>query len=89
MFANKWLVVAFMKWRKAEDQAILEGQGIAWTVKHITRKVSNHGLRHIVFTDATAARFAITKGRSSSFAMNRVCRHTAAYLLASGCKLYL
>ena len=32
---------------------------------------------------------AITKDRSSSYAMNRVCRHTAAYLLASGCKLYL
>ena len=89
MLEGPWSVVACKPWNRVEPQAILEGRGISWTIKHIVRNSNYHNMRHVILTDATTSMFAMTKGRSSSYLLNRVCRHVAAHLLATNCRVYL
>jgi hypothetical protein len=83
-----WKVLSCDKWNRVESQAVLEGRAIAWSVKHLARGINNHGKRHLIITDATAALFAISKGRSSSWGMLRVCRNVAAHLLATRMNIF-
>eukprot|EP00969_Alexandrium_andersonii_P288437 12751117-Alexandrium_andersonii.AAC.1 len=60
---------------------VLEGRALVWVAKHLALSVKNFGHRHLVINGCMPAILALSKGRSSSSSLNRVCRQRAAYIL--------
>ena len=58
-----------------------------WLLQHLARSQRNLGKKHLVLSDSMSAILAISKGRSSTSSMNRVCRQVAALCFFTGMSL--
>ena len=76
-------------WRKrwrcdASHINVKEARVAVSSLKRTVRTVSLHGMTKLTLCDNLAGLCALERGRSSSFALNKVCRAAAAYQLCSG-----
>ena len=76
-------------WSWTEPSNIVEARTIALAVQGLARSTKNWGKRLLLATDNLAALGALGKGRSSSMPLKMICKKMAAYLMATGMKLYL
>ena len=79
-----WGKVDGSAWDRQEAIPILEGRCIVWLLQHLARSQKNLNKKHLVLSDSMSVVLALSKGRSSAGAMNRVCRQVAALELATG-----
>eukprot|EP00435_Cladocopium_sp_Y103_P060578 s48_g22.t1 len=84
-----WSKVDGAKWDRVEPIPVLEGRAVVWLCQHLARSQKNLGRKHLILTDSMSVTLALTKGRSSSSSMNRVCRQVAAITLATGMMFHL
>ena len=86
IWGGSWTRITSRRWKpgRKESQVILEGKAAVWTMKHLTRSLSNFGRRHVMIGDALSIVLALTKGRSSVARMLKLTRIWAAFALASG-----
>ena len=84
-----WKQIDGSKWDRVESIPILEGRAVVWLLQHLARSQKNLGKKHLVLSDSMSVTLALTKGRSSSSPMNRICRQVAALSFASGMHLHL
>ena len=82
-----WRVIVSSHWRKPEHINVLELRTFSTAIRWVLSHPGSVQVRLQVFTDSTVAGSALAKGRSSSFALNKVLRSIAAVLLASGCQI--
>lgn len=80
---GEWDRVESRKWNRAEAMPVLEGRVLVWSVRHIARKIGNHGMRHLIINDSLAPVLSLSKGRSSTPGMCRVCRQWASTCLTA------
>lgn len=78
-----WHTAVQYKWEHPEHINILEGRAIVLALRHVSRTTTNHGRRIVLFVDNTAVLGALSKGRSSSPALNQICRQVAALVLVA------
>ena len=83
-----WEKIEGGPWDRDEAIPVLEGRAIVWAVQHIVRSQTGLGKRHLILSDSMSAVLALTKGRSGSGGMMRVCRQVAALAFASGIDLH-
>ena len=86
---NGWGKVDASPWERHEPIPILEGRCITWLLQHLARPQKNLNKKHLVLSDSMSVVLALTKGRSSSKSMNRICRQVAAVELATGMHVHL
>ena len=86
---RKWKVVGRHRWWRQEGMPVLEARATFYAVRHLLRKVENHGKRFLVLTDSLTAALAFGKGRAHSARLRGVVRRAAALLLAVGSSLTL
>lgn len=86
---NNWTKVDGAKWDRVEPIPVLEGRSVVWLLQHLARSQKNLGRKHLVLSDSMSVTLALTKGRSSSSPMNRVCRQVAALCLATGMTIHV
>ena len=73
------------KWRSTATHInVKESRVCLSSLKRAARCVSLHGKVKLTLTDNLAGLCALERGRSSAFQLNKVCRSSAAYQLASG-----
>lgn len=84
-----WKKVDSSSWDRTEPIPILEGRCVVWLLQHLSRSQKNLGKKHLVLTDSMSVVLALTKGRSSTRSMNRICRQVAALELMTGMQLSL
>ena len=81
---GKWTQVDGAAWDRVESIPALEGRAIVWLAQHLGRSQKNFGKRHLVLTDSMTMCLAISKGRSSTPSINRICRQLAALQFVTG-----
>jgi len=85
---SAWETALTHKWRREEHINVLEGEaillGVRWAIE---QGAGNH--RVVILTDSSVCIGAITKGRSSSGGLLRVCRKLAALCLLHKIELLL
>lgn len=79
-----WKKVDSARWERVEGIPTLEGRSVVWLGQHLARSQKNLGRRHLILTDSMSVTLSLTKGRSSTRSLNRVCRQMAALELMSG-----
>ena len=79
---SRWSLCYAGRWRKTEHTNIDETRVIVGLLRHLARSAKHLGTRALIFTDSTVALGALTKGRSSSPPLLRLCRQAAAVILA-------
>ncbi len=84
-----WKKVDSSKWDRTEPIPILEGRCVVWLLQHLSRSQKNLGKKHLLLTDSMSVVLALSKGRSSTRSMNRICRQVAAVELMTGMQLSL
>ena len=72
------------QWDRMEGIPTVEGRSVVWLGQHLARSQKNLGRRHLVLTDSMSVTLSLTKGRSSTRSLNRVCRQMAAIEMMSG-----
>lgn len=82
-----WSEVEGSRWDRVEPIPILEGRALVWLLQHLARSQRNLGKKHLVLSDSMSAILAISKGRSSTSSMNRICRQVAALSFFTGMSL--
>ena len=87
MEQKDWHVCFAVHMKFSEHITLLEGRGVLAGVRHKLRCTRAFGRRHVHLNDNLATVLIADKGRSSSYAMLRVCRRLAALILASGITL--
>ena len=85
---DDWVKVDGSKWDRVEPIPILEGRAVVWLGQHLARSQKNLGRKHLVLTDSMSVTLALSKGRSSTSSMNRICRQMAALEFATGMHLH-
>ena len=86
---DSWSQVDGAKWDRTESIPGLEGRSVVWLLQHLARSQKNLGKKHLVLSDSMSVTLALTKGRSSSAPMNKICRQVAALCLATGMTAHL
>ena len=84
--AFRWLwreILAF-KWKAPQHINILEISAFLTELRRRARDPLQHGQRFFSVVDSLVSYFVLSKGRSSSKRLNRLCRRTAAVSLSSG-----
>ena len=84
-----WSKIDGARWDRVESIPILEGRSVVWLFQHLARSQKNLGRKHLVLTDSMSVTLFLTKGRSSTKSMNRICRQVAALQFATGMMLHL
>ena len=82
-----WSKVDSCKWNRVEGIPTLEGRAVVWVLQHLGRSSKNLGCRHLILSDSMSVVLALSKGRSSTRPMNRVCRQIAALEFITGMQL--
>eukprot|EP00972_Heterocapsa_arctica_P043119 6357873-Heterocapsa_arctica.AAC.1 len=62
LLTGRYKLVDSSTWDRPESIPVLEMSALAWTVKHICRKVGNHGRKHLILSDSISAVCALAKG---------------------------
>ena len=82
-----WSKVDSCKWNRVEGIPTLEGRAVVWVLQHLGRSSKNLGCRHLILSDSMSVVLALSKGRSSTRPMNRICRQVAALEFITGMQL--
>jgi len=78
---RKWALALQRRWGRQEHNTLTEGRTVLWAVRRCAR-AGVREKRCVIYTDSLVVLGAFTKGRSSSRALNRLCRCYAALCLA-------
>ena len=70
----KWRVTIKGLWDREEHINVLEMRTLVAAARHLSRSQKNWGKRYLIFTDSLVSLGALSKGRSSSPVMLRLCR---------------
>ena len=79
-----WDVIASRTFKFPEPIHVLEARSGLWRVRHISRNVSHHNLRHLILSDNLSWVLTASKGRSSDFGLLIACRIFLAVCLGCG-----
>ena len=86
---DRWKAVQRGRWRYGDHITIGESRTVVKLLERLASWPSIHGCAVFSIQDNQPTACAMAKGRSPSFALNRVLRQRAALCLSSGLKLYL
>ena len=87
--ADRWKAVTWGRWQYGDHITIGESRTVVKLLERLASWPSVHGCAIFSIQDNQPTACAMAKGRSPSFALNRVLRQRAALCLSSGLKLYL
>lgn len=80
---TQWDLVASGAWRHPEEHInIKEAKVMLMSLRRLCRTTKNLGTRCLSITDSMVTILALSKGRSGSNGLNRVCKRAAAYQVA-------
>ena len=83
-YRHLWHLVFTHRWKFAQHNNLCEGRCILWGLQ-----LGEPGSRVVIFTDSLVCLGAFSKGRSGSFALNRLCRKALSISIARDIKLSL
>lgn len=83
--SDLWHEVFSVRMMLPEHITLLEGRGVVASLRHKVRSCDEFHRRHLHFSDNLAVALLAGKGRSNNFAMLRISRRIAAFLLATNC----
>ena len=83
VFSSSWAVLHQRRWDRAGHITIGEGRALFKVIQALASCASCHVHRVLSLQDNMAVAAVISKGRSSSYALNYVCRRRSASCLAS------
>ena len=86
---REWKVVGRVQWQEVESMPVLEARATLFGVRHLLRKLENHGGRLLILTDSMTAACAFAKGRAQTWRLRSVVQKVSALLLATGSSLTL
>ena len=86
---REWSTIGCHRWRRTPTLPVGEARASLFALKHAARSLSGFGKRHLVFTDSMTGALALSRGRSSTFQLRRVCSQIAALSFATGIQLCL
>jgi hypothetical protein len=86
---REWKVVGRVQWQEVESMPVLEARATLFGVRHLLRKLENHGCRLLILTDSMTAACAFAKGRAQTWRLRSVVQKVSALLLATGSSLTL
>lgn len=87
--ATNWTLIASGPWKKLRDHVnVKEARVALMAVRRLCRSVKNLGKRCLILSDSMVTILALSKGRSGSGGLNRICRQTAAYVVGGGLNLH-
>lgn len=86
---DRWKPVQRGRWRYGDHITIGESRTVVKLLERLAAWPSVHGCAIFSIQDNQPTACAMAKGRSPSFALNRVLRQRAALCLSSGLKLFL
>jgi len=89
VMCRPWRLALCVPWKVTEHQNVQEATTVLLALLRAARCGRFEGHRYVVLTDSLVAMGALAKGRSSSAALNRICRRVLAVLLAHAMKLYM
>lgn len=81
---REWRTVGKHVWWDQASLPVYEARPGLYAAKHALRNRASFGMKHLILTDSLTAACAFSRGRSSSFAMRRVCSQLAALALGTG-----
>lgn len=87
-----WKLAMAHRWRssaRASHINLLEVEALVLAVRHMSRSAVTANKRVLVFLDSLVALGALSKGRSASRRLNRLCRKLAAYSVVGDIDLLL
>lgn len=85
--SRQWKTAVTHRWRSPKHIHILEGEAFILALRWWCRTQMNLGKRVPCFIDNQTLLSAITKGRSSSTSLQRICRRVAALCIAGDIRL--
>ena len=86
---TNWTLIASGPWKKMGDHInIKEARVALMAVRRLCRSVKNLGKRCLILSDSMVTILALSKGRSGSGGLNRICRQAAAYVVGGGLSLH-
>ena len=85
--SRQWRTAIAHRWRSPKHIHILEGEAFTLALRWWCRTQNNLGKRVPCFIDNQTLLSAITKGRSSSTSLQRICRRVAALCIAGEIRL--
>ena len=83
MQQDHWHEAFAVHMKHAEHITLLEARGVVFSLRHKFRSVQHFARRHLHFGDNMSMVLMISKGRSSTFPMLKVCRRLCALLLCT------
>ena len=86
---SKWTTIVSSRWERDEHINSYELRAAVTAVRWVLSSPSAMNSRLLLLCDSSAVVGALTKGRSSSVLLLRRCRRMAAWLLASGLRLFV
>ena len=86
-FCWKWRCVMAYPWRQTQHINLLEFISLLNYLRHLVTSAKCHGFRMVHILDSRVVAGVVSRGRSSSKRLNRICRRFAGYALASDCYL--
>ena len=78
---GRWKRIAQARWKREEHINLLEARAFLFGVRHASRSPSRRGLRVLHLVDSEVVLGAVSKGRSSSWALNQLVRKVASHSL--------
>ena len=85
--SRQWKTAVAHRWKATRHIHILEGEALILALRWWTRTQNHLGKRVPCFIDNQTLLAAITKGRSSSNGLQRICRRVAALCIAGDIRL--
>jgi hypothetical protein len=79
--SRRWSRVARTKWARKEHINVLECRAWMMGLRHAGRSPAKRGLRILFLVDSMVVLGAVSKGRSSAFALNHLLRKSASVAL--------
>ena len=88
--STRWTLVAAKAWQDPHEHInTKEAKVCLMAIRRLSRTTYNLGKCNLLLSDSMVSILALSKGRSSAFGMNRVCRRAAAYLVGGSMSVHL
>jgi hypothetical protein len=81
---ERWKKVAVVRWQREEHVNVGEARALLLAVRHSSRSSEIRGRRVLILSDSLVVVGSISKGRSSSYPINRQCRRACAHAVLWG-----
>lgn len=86
---SRWRLTFAGRWNKQEHINILEMRTLVAAMRHLARSQANWDRKFLIFTDSMVSLGALSKGRSSSAPLLRLCRRWSLFRIALGMRTFL